>query len=130
MTGDVNQTKIKCTDHEQRMASAETSSSVTTVQVVRGDNNSIYPQSPELNSTKITQYGSDNATVVLTWIPENDVSYDVSVNPSVDNAIRFIKTTSIEVALLYNTPYTVTITATLCGDNSVSSVSNFNIGKF
>ena len=81
------------------------------------------------------QFGLDNITVILQWLNEGGgVSYSASVTPEslavemlIGNVTGYA---SIELVLLYNTQYNLSIVASLCGVNSTTSITELNYGKF
>ena len=73
-----------------------------------------YPNSPQVQRT-VEKLNKNNATVILEWIQEAGVSYNVSVNP---NPLESkLNGTTSRLTILYNTSYHVTIVAILCGNN-------------
>ena len=74
----------------------------------------------------MTRYETDNILVVLDWTSENGVSYNVTAIPHV--AVVFNASTSVQLALHYNTQYNVSILATLCGERN-AVYYNLNIGE-
>ena len=63
----------------------------------------------------VEKSNQNNATVILEWMQEAGVSYNVSVNP---NPLESkLNGTTSRLMILYNTSYYVTIVATLCGNN-------------
>jgi hypothetical protein len=81
-----------------------------------------------------TEYGTHNVTVVLRWIRENGVTYNVTVEPEVATCavINFITMSSAQITLSYNTHYNVTILGTtgVCGRNVNRTIIEFHYGKF
>ena len=81
------------------------------------------------------QFGLDNITVILEWHNEGGgVSYSASVTPeSLRVEMLYENVTgnaSVELVLLYNTQYNLSIVASLCGLNSAMSITELNYGKF
>jgi hypothetical protein len=73
-----------------------------------------YPNSPQVQRI-VKELSKNHATVILEWIQEDGVSYNVSVipNPLESNSSG----TTSQLVILYNTSYCVTVVATLCGNN-------------
>jgi hypothetical protein len=60
-------------------------------------------------------HGIDNFRVALEWAEEEDLVYNISTSPPAI-ATALLGNTSVELTLLYNAPYSVTIAATTqCG---------------
>ena len=73
-----------------------------------------YPHSPQVEKA-VKKSNENNATVILEWIQEVGVSYNVSVTP---NPLKSSSSgTTSQLVVLYNTSYHVNIVATLCGNN-------------
>ena len=73
-----------------------------------------YPHSPQVQNT-IKKSNESNATVILEWVHEVGVSYNVSVTP---NPLESSSSgTKSQLVVLYDTSYHVIIVATLCGNN-------------
>ena len=73
-----------------------------------------YPHSPQVEKA-VKKSNKNNATVILEWIQEVGVSYNVSVTPNPLESSSSGATSQLLV--LYNTSYHVNIVATLCGNN-------------
>ena len=69
-----------------------------------------------INVSKTLEFhGIDDFRVALEWAEEEDLRYNVSISPPAI-ATALLGNTGAELSLLYNTPYSVTITAvTQCG---------------
>ena len=74
-----------------------------------------YPHSPQVEKAVKKRSNESNATVILEWIQEVGVSYNVSVTPNPLESSSSGATSQLLV--LYNTSYHVNIVATLCGNN-------------
>ena len=62
------------------------------------------------------EYGTHNVTVLLRWIPENGVTYNISTEPEVETVINFNTMSTAQITLSYNTHYNVSVLATsVCG---------------
>jgi hypothetical protein len=73
-------------------------------------------------------YRVDNITVTVIWTEAIGVKYDVQILPSVP--LRFNGSTSVQIVLLYNTEYTMSIRAvTPCIINSTKSYITLNYSK-
>ena len=68
-----------------------------------------------------------SVSVTLEWIPEEGVSYSVSFDQVVD--LRYTQRTASAVALMvpYNIPTNVTITATSCGHNGETAITQIQL---
>ena len=81
-------------------------------------------QPPESIATHVIRYEADNVLVMLDWAPVDGVSYNVTTSPPA--AVIFNASTIIRLRLHYNTQYTVSILASLCGQSlTVSHDLNF-----
>jgi uncharacterized protein YeaC (DUF1315 family) len=69
-------------------------------------------------------FGSDNLTVILEWSQHHDrETYSIAIVPEPLH-IGHNTNTSVQLVMLYNTQYNVTVTATLCGHRNAT---NFTI---
>ena len=77
------------------------------------------------------QFGSDNVTVILEWPnEEGGVSYSASVTP--ESLLAEMLTgngTRIKLVLLYNIQYNLSIIASLCEEDSATSITELNYGE-
>ena len=90
------------------------------------DNFAEYPNSPEL-SWKTENFTIDNATIILTWIQGTGVLYDINVVP---NPLKSrVNGNTNHLTIVYNTTYTVTLIATLCGQNTDTTVINITVNQ-
>ena len=85
-----------------------------------------YPHSPQIQST-VEKSNENNATVILEWIQEVGVSYNVSVTPNPLESSSSGATSQLVV--LYNTSYHVNIVATLCGNNRNRTAFDISIDQ-
>ena len=69
----------------------------------------------------MTNFGNDSVAVTLEWSQFSGETYSIVTVPQPVN-MSSIMSTSVQLVLLYNTEYNVTVTATLCG---YSNASNF-----
>ena len=65
-------------------------------------------------------FGSSNFTVTIVWSQFGDETYTVTTVPEPVHT-KFIMSTSIELVMLYNIQYNVTVTATLCGRRNTTN---------
>ena len=72
----------------------------------------------------MTRLGMDNFTVTLEWSQFSGETYTVATVPQ-PICMSFIMGTSVQVVMLYNTEYNVTVTATLCGDSNATTISYY-----
>lgn len=77
------------------------------------------PSSLNINSTEI--FMANMVTVILEWKEEAGVSYIAEIFPATQIPLTLTENTRLQLELSYNTVYNVTITATLCGQNSVNT---------
>ena len=74
------------------------------------------------------QFGMDGVTVILEWSQENNgTSHNVSVVPLV--AIWSTGSTRVQLTVLYNTLYNVSVVATLCGRHNATTTVELSYGK-
>ena len=78
----------------------------------------------------ITDYyfGKTNVTVMLELIRESGVTYNVSIQPTVELEYARLRENVLLLMILYNVSYHVSIVANLCGQYSTSTVL-LNYGK-
>jgi hypothetical protein len=68
----------------------------------------------------MTHLGTDNFTVSLKWFQFSSETYSVTTVPE-SVSTSFTGSTSVQLVMLYDTPYNVTITATLCGNRNTTN---------
>jgi hypothetical protein len=68
-----------------------------------------------------THFGNDNFTVTLEWSQFSSETYSVATVPESEH-VSFTMITSVQLVLLYNTQYNVTVTATLCGHRNPTNL--------
>ena len=85
-----------------------------------------YPHSPQVQKA-VRKSNENNATVILEWIQEVGVSYNVSVTPNPLESSSSRATSQLVV--LYNTSYHVNIVATLCGNNMNRTAIDISIDQ-
>ena len=71
--------------------------------------------------------GMDNFTVTLEWSQFSGETYTVATVPEPDD-MNFIMSTSVQLVMLYNTEYNITITATLCGHSTNATTISYYYG--
>ena len=84
-------------------------------------------------STSVVKFGINDVTVLLRWTPQKGATYNFSIQaaePNVATINHFTKLSSAQITVLYNTHYNVCVEATLCGQKSVSTVSEIRYGEF
>ena len=69
----------------------------------------------------INYFGNDNFTLTLEWPQFSGETYSVATVPEAVYT-RFTTSTSVQLMMLYNTQYNVTVTATLCGCRSTTNL--------
>ena len=89
----------------------------------------VYPRSSLniLNSSEV--FMANTITVTLEWEQEAGVTYNASIYPATQTPPTLTENSRFQLTLSYNTLYSVTITATLCGQNSVNTALNFSYGE-
>ena len=85
-----------------------------------------YPNYPEIR-WKTETFNKNNATIILEWIQEIGVSYNVDVNPNPQESKLNGNTSQLTV--LYNTTYNVTVVATLCGQNTTTAAIDITVNQ-
>ena len=74
-----------------------------------------YPNHP--NVTSVIKYYEVHVIVLLEWIPQKGIIYNISTNPKVAD-MTILSDTSVQFSASYNTHYNVSIVATsTCGQN-------------
>ena len=83
----------------------------------------------ELEVKKTKMFGIANVTVILEWIQEEYVYYNVSVVPPATS--MFTRNTSFHLTVSYNTLYNVSVVAkSFCGHDSVTTDIVLNCGEW
>ena len=85
----------------------------------------VHPRPPLVNRTNI--FEEDGITVLLEWMEQSGVTHNVTIIPQVP--IVWVSGTSVRVRVDYSVNYNVTISATLCGQNSVDNTPMIFFGK-
>jgi hypothetical protein len=69
----------------------------------------------------MTHFGTDSFTVTLEWFQFSGETYSVAIVPE---SVHLISTmsTSVQLVMLYNTQYNVTVIATLCGHRNATNL--------
>ena len=67
------------------------------------------------------RFAAENVTVILKWIQENDIFYNVSIEPKNLTSLKCNGSTDVKLILLYNTLYNVDVTASSIVCDSVTS---------
>ena len=68
-------------------------------------------------NSSVIEYGIFDVTVRLQWIPQNDMIYNISINPKVA-IVDLMTTPGVQFSVSYNIHYEVSIVATSsCGQN-------------
>ena len=67
------------------------------------------------------RFAAENVTVILKWIQENDIFYNVSIAPKNLTSLKRNGSTNVELIILYNTLYNVDVTASSIVCDSVTS---------
>lgn len=85
----------------------------------------VHPRPPLVNRTNI--FEEDGITVFLEWMQQSGVEYNLTITPQVP--IVWVSGTSVRVRVDYSVNYTVTISATLCEQNSANNTLPIFFGK-
>ena len=93
-----------------------------------------HPMSPMID-TKV-YFGVEAVTINMQWAQEIHpegyfVSYSVNVLPVIDVTITMINNTRLAANLIlsYNTPYSVSVVADLCGQSNVTTLTEIIYGE-
>jgi hypothetical protein len=73
----------------------------------------------------MVSFGNDNFTVTLEWYQFSGESYNVTTVPE-PVSTSFTGSTGVQLVMLYDTPYNVTITATLCGNRNTTNFTTLH----
>ena len=90
------------------------------------------PGPPYVETPVVLEFGTENVAIVINWIQSehygrNNIAYTVDAMPQV--MVILINTTSAHLQVSYNTQYTVSITATLCGLINATNIVALNFGE-
>ena len=69
-----------------------------------------------MDITTTPQFWNGSLSVILEWIPEEAVTYEIMTAP--ETAVDFLKRSSIRAILFYNVQYNISIEAVSCSQNS------------
>ena len=58
-------------------------------------------------------FGINSVTATMDWTQENNVTYNISIFPQISTAVEWLGSSSVQLTLLYNTHYHVSVVATL-----------------
>ena len=84
--------------------------------------NTDIPNGPEvIIRPDMTHFGNNNFTVTLEWPQFSGETYTVVTVPEVVHK-SYTGSTNVQLIMLYNTHYNVTVTATLCGHRNATNV--------
>ena len=67
------------------------------------------------------RFAAENVTVILKWIQENDIFYNVSIEPKNLTSLKHNGSTDVKLIILYNTLYNVDVTASSIVCDSITS---------
>ena len=73
------------------------------------------------------QLQPNSISVKIEWKAEEGISYSISVDPDV--TIKFMERNYTELVVSYDTKHNVSVTASLCGSNSTTSIT-VHYGEF
>ena len=82
-----------------------------------------FPTNVEIESE---QFQSENAIITLTWAQGDNEFYNINVTPHAHG--QYTESTTVELTLLYNVQYNVSIVAFLCEFNRTDTFE-FCYGK-
>lgn len=68
-----------------------------------------------MNVSITPQFGDDDLSVTIEWVPEEGVTYEIMSVP--ETAVNFLKQSTIRLTLFYNIQYNISIEAIPCGQN-------------
>ena len=83
-------------------------------------------------TTSVLVRGTHYVTILLEWTPEKGVTYIISAEPEVaitNFTIISFTMSSAHLTVSYNTYHNVSITATICGQNSIYTVVELHYGE-
>ena len=83
----------------------------------------------EISKTEYS-YGKTNVTIELLWTQESNVMYNVSTVPDLVIGVVVDSSVNLTAIVPYNTMYNVSIMATTCGQNSVTTIVTLYYGEF
>ena len=91
-----------------------------------------HPDPPDVGIPEVLEFGTDNIIILVEWIQsrhhENHTAYSIDAMPQV--TVAFIKSTSAQLQISYNTQYNVSITAFLCGHSNATTMIMLEFGEF
>lgn len=67
------------------------------------------------------RFAAENVTVILKWIQENDIFYNVSIEPKNLTSLKRNGITDVKLIILYNTLYNVDVTASSIVCDSITT---------
>ena len=79
-----------------------------------------YSNHPKVNTS--VEYGTDNVTVFIKWIPENHTSYNISVEPQTSLL------SNAQLTVPYNTQFNMSIMVTLCEQYTTTTIIGIHYG--
>ena len=88
--------------------------------------NTDFPNAPQIISpNNMIHFGKNNFTVTLEWSECSGESYSFATVPEPAAvhmmSLSSLMSTRVQLVLLYDTEYNVTVTATLCGDSNATN---------
>ena len=89
----------------------------------------VYIDPPEVDDPEVMEFGGDNVVVAFQWTREDGVSYTLDIVPHANHNITFQAIASVQVQVLYNTVYNVSIKSSLCGQINATTSFLLNFGK-
>jgi hypothetical protein len=73
----------------------------------------------------MTHFGADNFTVAVEWFQFSGETYSVTTVPQ-PVSTSFTGNTGVQLVMLYDTPYNVTITTMLCGNRNATNFTTLH----
>ena len=84
----------------------------------------VYLDFPEIDSPgpEAVEFGVDSVIVAFQWTRQDGTSYILDVVPQANHNITFLEAiVSVQIQVLYNTVYNVSIKSSLCGQVNAST---------
>jgi hypothetical protein len=91
----------------------------------------VYLDPTEVDDPQITEFGVNDVSVTFQWTRGDGVSYTLDVFPPANHNITFLETiASVQIQVLYNVVYNVSLKSSLCGQINASTSFLLNFSKF
>ena len=89
----------------------------------------MYLDPPAVDNFEVVEFGGNNVIVAFQWTREDGVSYTLDVTPQAEHNISFQAFASVQIQVLYNTVYDVSIKSSLCGQINATTSFLLNFGE-